>query len=111
MSILFEPLKLKNHTLQNKIVVAPMCQYTAENGFATNWHLVHLGQFAIGKAGLIIQEATAVVPEGRITYGDLGIWSDAHIEKLQEITQFIKEQDCTARTAESREPFHVHPDY
>lgn len=93
MSILFEPLKLKNHTLQNKIVVAPMCQYTAENGFATNWHLVHLGQFAIGKAGLIIQEATAVNPEGRITYGDLGIWEDDQVEKLKEIVEFVHSQD------------------
>lgn len=92
MSKLFNPLKLKNHTLQNRIVVSPMCQYSAKNGFATNWHLVHLGQFAIGKAGLIMQEATAVVPEGRITYGDLGLWNDEQIEKLKEIVAFVHSQ-------------------
>jgi len=92
MSAIFNPLKLKNLTLSNRIVVSPMCQYTAEDGFANNWHLVHLGQFATGKAGAIIQEATAVVPEGRISYGDLGIWKDEHIAKYQEITNFIKEQ-------------------
>lgn len=92
MSKLFEPLNLKNHTLQNRIVVAPMCQYTAEKGYANNWHLVHLGQFAIGKAGLIIQEATAVAPEGRITYGDLGLWEDGQIEKLKEIVGFVHSQ-------------------
>ncbi|WP_410880921.1 NADH:flavin oxidoreductase/NADH oxidase [Myroides sp. DW712] len=93
MTKLFAPLQLKNHTLKNRIVVSPMCQYTAADGFATDWHLVHLGQFAIGQAAAIIQEATAVAPEGRITYGDLGIWSDEHIEKLQLITQFIKSQN------------------
>ncbi|MBB1151266.1 NADH:flavin oxidoreductase/NADH oxidase [Myroides sp. NP-2] len=94
MRKLFSSLALKHHTLKNRLVVSPMCQYTATDGFANNWHLVHLGQFAIGQAAAVIQEATAVVPEGRITYGDLGIWSDAHIEKLEEITQFIKEQNC-----------------
>lgn len=94
MKKVFSSLALKHHTLKNRLVVSPMCQYTATDGFANNWHLVHLGQFATGQAAAVIQEATAVVPEGRITYGDLGIWSDAHIEKLQEITQFIKEQDC-----------------
>lgn len=94
MKKLFSPLSLKYHTLKNRLVVSPMCQYSATDGFATDWHLVHLGQFAIGQAAAIIQEATAIVPEGRISYGDLGIWSDAHIEKLQQITQFIKEQNC-----------------
>ncbi|WP_353119828.1 NADH:flavin oxidoreductase/NADH oxidase [Myroides odoratus] len=94
MSQLFSPLRLKHHTLKNRIIVSPMCQYTATDGFATDWHLVHLGQFATGQAAAIIQEATAVVPEGRITYGDLGIWSDEHIAKLQQITQFIREQNC-----------------
>ncbi|MGG5507469.1 MULTISPECIES: NADH:flavin oxidoreductase/NADH oxidase [unclassified Myroides] len=94
MHLLFRSLRLKNHTLKNRIIVSPMCQYTATDGFATDWHLVHLGQFATGQAAAIIQEATAVVPEGRITYGDLGIWSDDHIPKLQQITQFIREQHC-----------------
>ncbi|MBB1139765.1 NADH:flavin oxidoreductase/NADH oxidase [Myroides sp. WP-1] len=94
MSLLFSSLRLKNHTLKNRIIVSPMCQYSATDGFATDWHLVHLGQFATGQVAAIIQEATAVVPEGRITYGDLGIWSDEHIEKLQQITKFIKAQNC-----------------
>lgn len=91
---LFSPLHLQHQTLKNRIVVSPMCQYTAEDGFANDWHLVHLGQYAIGQVGAIIQEATAVVPEGRISYGDLGIWKDEHIEKLQQITSFIKSQNC-----------------
>ncbi|MFD1769762.1 NADH:flavin oxidoreductase/NADH oxidase [Sphingobacterium suaedae] len=92
MSHLFSPLSLTNVELPNRIVVSPMCQYSAEDGFATDWHLVHLGQFAIGRAGAVIQEATAVVPEGRISYGDLGIWNDEHIEKYRQITSFIKSQ-------------------
>ncbi|WP_413513108.1 NADH:flavin oxidoreductase/NADH oxidase [Myroides odoratus] len=94
MKKLFTPLPLTHHTLKNRLIVSPMCQYSATDGFATDWHLVHLGQFATGQAAAVIQEATAIVPEGRITYGDLGIWSDAHIEKLQQITQFIKAQNC-----------------
>lgn len=96
MSKLFTPLNLSTIRLKNRIVVAPMCQYSSTNGFATDWHLVHLGQYAIGQAGAIIQEATAVTPEGRITYADLGIWSDNHIEKLKQITTFIKAQGCIA---------------
>lgn len=92
MSLLFTPLQLKNQKLQNRIVVAAMCQYSAENGYATPWHFMHLGQFAAGKAGAIIQEATAVVPEGRISYKDLGLWEDGQIAKLKEITSFIKSQ-------------------
>lgn len=92
MSLLFQPLELKNHTLQNRIVVSPMCQYSSENGFANNWHLAHLGQFAMGRAALVIQEATAVSPEGRITYADLGIWSDEHIPVLKNIVNFVHSQ-------------------
>lgn len=92
MSILFSPLQLQNQTLTNRLVVSPMCQYSAEDGFANHWHLVHLGQFAIGKAGAIIQEATAVVPEGRISYGDLGLWKDEHIPTLKTITDFVHTQ-------------------
>ncbi|WP_330442393.1 NADH:flavin oxidoreductase/NADH oxidase [Flavobacterium sp. C4GT6] len=88
-SKLFSLLQIKSIILKNRIVISPMCQYSAHNGFANNWHLVHLGSRAIGGAGLIIQEATAVSPEGRITPEDLGIWSDEHIEKLKEITSFI----------------------
>lgn len=75
-------------------MVSPMCQYSAVDGFANNWHLVHLGQFATGGAAAIIQEATAVAPEGRISAGDLGIWKDEHIEKFKEITTFIKEHNA-----------------
>lgn len=93
---LYSPLLLKNFRLKNRIVVSPMCQYSAEQGFATDWHLVHLGQFAIAAAGAVIQEATSVSPEGRITYGDLGIWEDGQIEKYRQITDFIKSQGSIA---------------
>lgn len=92
MSLLFSPLALKNITIPNRLIVSPMCQYSAVDGFANNWHLVHLGQFAIGKAGLIVQEATAVAPEGRISYGDLGLWKDEHIPALKQIVDFVHEQ-------------------
>ncbi|WP_430614861.1 NADH:flavin oxidoreductase/NADH oxidase [Flavobacterium sp. JP2137] len=88
----FQPLRLENLELKNRFVVSPMCQYSSEDGFATAWHLVHTGQFAIGQAAAIIQEATAVTPDGRISYGDLGIWKDEHITKLAEITAFVKSQ-------------------
>ncbi|NRT14398.1 2,4-dienoyl-CoA reductase-like NADH-dependent reductase (Old Yellow Enzyme family) [Flavobacterium sp. 28A] len=92
-SQLFTPIKIKDITFKNRIAIAPMCQYSATDGFATNWHLVHLGSRAIGGAALIIQEATTVAPEGRISPGDLGIWSDAHIEKFSEINAFIESQN------------------
>ncbi|HLW15685.1 MAG TPA: NADH:flavin oxidoreductase/NADH oxidase [Flavobacteriaceae bacterium] len=91
MSLLFEEYKLEHFNLRNRLVVAPMCQYSAEDGYATDWHLVHLGQYALGGAGAIIQEATSVSPEGRISYGDTGIWEDGQIEKYKQITKFIKE--------------------
>lgn len=93
---LFSPLSLRDLTLRNRIAVSPMCQYSAENGFANDWHLVHLGSRAAGGAALIIQEATAVSPEGRISPGDLGIWDDAHIEMLRRITSFIHSQGSVA---------------
>lgn len=92
MSYLFSPLTIKDITFRNRIVISPMCQYSAEDGFANDWHLVHLGSRAVGGASLIIQEATAVSPEGRISPGDLGIWKDEHIEKLKQITAFISRQ-------------------
>ncbi|OLY93975.1 2,4-dienoyl-CoA reductase [Cnuella takakiae] len=92
MALLFEPLALRSITLRNRIAVSPMCQYSAEDGFANDWHLVHLGSRAVGGAGLIIQEATAVSPEGRISPGDLGIWKDEHIPFLQRMNQFIAAQ-------------------
>jgi 2,4-dienoyl-CoA reductase-like NADH-dependent reductase (Old Yellow Enzyme family) len=90
MAKLFLPLTIKSVTFKNRIVVSPMCQYSCTDGFASDWHLVHLGSRAVGGAALIIQEATAVAPEGRISYGDAGIWKDDHIEKWKQITDFIK---------------------
>ena len=90
MPHLFEPIKIKDITLRNRIGVSPMCQYSYQNGFSNDWQLVHLGARAIGGAGLVIAEATAVLPEGRITPDDLGIWSDEHVESLARVTQFLK---------------------
>jgi 2,4-dienoyl-CoA reductase-like NADH-dependent reductase (Old Yellow Enzyme family) len=92
-SKLFSPLQIKNITFKNRIVISPMCQYSATDGFANDWHLVHLGSRASGGAGLIIQEATAVSPEGRISPGDLGLWKDEQIEKMQAINRFIVSQN------------------
>jgi 2,4-dienoyl-CoA reductase-like NADH-dependent reductase (Old Yellow Enzyme family) len=89
MPHLFSPIKIKNLELKNRIVVSPMCEYSSEDGFANDWHLVHLGSRAVGGAALVITEATAVSHEGRISYGDLGIYKDEHIEKLKQITDFI----------------------
>ncbi len=96
MSQLFSPLTIKNITLKNRIVVSPMCQYSCKDGFATDWHLVHLGSRAVGGAALIIQEASAVSADGRITYADLGIWKDEHIEKLKTIVDFIHSNGAVA---------------
>jgi 2,4-dienoyl-CoA reductase-like NADH-dependent reductase (Old Yellow Enzyme family) len=92
MPNLFSPLQLRGFTLPNRIAVSPMCQYSCEEGFATDWHLVHLGSRAVGGAGLVVMEATAVSPEGRISPQDHGIWQDAHIPKLRQITDFIRSQ-------------------
>lgn len=89
MAHLFSPLKIKNIELKNRIAVSPMCEYSSEDGFANDWHLVHLGSKAVGGAGLIITEATAVSAEGRISFADLGIYHDEHIPKLKQITDFI----------------------
>jgi len=96
MSKLFSPLKIKDVEFKNRIVISPMCQYSAVDGFANDWHLVHLGSRAVGGAALIIQEATAVSPEGRISPGDLGLYKDKHIEKLHQITEFIHKQGALA---------------
>jgi len=92
-SQLFSPITLKSITLKNRIAISPMCQYSAVDGFANDWHLVHLGSRASGGAALIIQEATAVSPEARISPADLGIWKDEHIEKLKTINEFIVSQN------------------
>ena len=91
MALLFEPIKIRNIELKNRIVVSPMCQYSSVDGFANDWHFVHLGTHAVGGASLIFTEATAVCPEGRISPDDLGIWKDEHITFLKKITGFIKE--------------------
>ncbi|WP_207492384.1 NADPH dehydrogenase NamA [Aridibaculum aurantiacum] len=93
---LFQPITFRNITLKNRIVVSPMCQYSSADGYANDWHLVHLGSRAVGGAGLIICEASAVTPEGRITPDDLGIWKDDHIPMLQRITSFIHEHGSVA---------------
>ncbi|MRX39072.1 oxidoreductase [Flavobacterium sp. LC2016-23] len=92
-SLLFSPLTIKKITLKNRIVISPMCQYSAIDGFANDWHLVHLGSRASGGAALIIQEATAVSPEARISPSDLGIWKDEHLQKLKQINEFIVSQN------------------
>ena len=92
MPHLFDELQLRGLTLRNRIGVSPMCQYFGKDGLADDWHLVHLGARAAGGAGLVFVEATGVVPEGRITPGCLGIWSDDHIEPLARIAQFVKGQ-------------------
>lgn len=92
MSKLLSPLTIKEIVLRNRIAIPPMCQYSAVDGFANDWHLVHLGSRATGGASLIIQEATAVSPEGRISPGDLGLYHAGHIEKLKQITTFIASQ-------------------
>ncbi|NOT94418.1 NADPH dehydrogenase NamA [Ferruginibacter sp.] len=96
MSLLFSSLTIKSVTFKNRLVVSPMCQYSSADGFANDWHLVHLGSRAVGGAALIIQEATAVNCAGRITYADMGIWKDEHIEKLSTIVSFIHQNDAVA---------------
>lgn len=96
MTHLFEPLTLRSITLPNRIVVSPMCQYSSIDGFANDWHVVHLGSRAVGGAGLVMTEATAVTPQGRISPRDLGLWSDDHIETLTRIVHFIHQQGSVA---------------
>jgi len=93
---LLSPLTLRSLTLRNRIAMAPMCQYSAEDGMANDWHLVHLGSRAVGGTGLVIVEATGVTPDGRITPGDLGIWSDGHIAPLAHIARFVHSQGAVA---------------
>jgi len=88
---LFQPLTVKSVMLRNRIGVSPMCQYSSEDGVANDWHLVHLGSRAVGGAALVIAEATAVSPEGRISPGDAGIWAEKHIEPIARINRFMKQ--------------------
>ena len=96
MSQLFSPLTLRHLTLRNRVVVSPMCQYSAQGGIANDWHFAHLARFALGGFGLVILEATGVVPEGRISYGDLGLWDDSQIAPLARIAGFLKSQGAAA---------------
>ena len=93
---LFDELKIRGLTLANRIAVSPMCQYSCENGLANDWHLVHLGSRAVGGAGLVIVEATAVAANGRISAQDMGIWSDAHVEPLARVARFMQSQGSAA---------------
>jgi 2,4-dienoyl-CoA reductase-like NADH-dependent reductase (Old Yellow Enzyme family) len=92
MPALFSPLAIRGITLPNRIAVSPMCEYSSEDGFANDWHLVHLGSRAVGGAGLVLTEAAGVEPNGRITYADLGIWKQEHVGPLRRITDFVKSQ-------------------
>ena len=97
MSFLFQPIQIRNIEIKNRIFVAPMCQYSSikNDGYPTDWHLVHLGTRAVGGAGLVMFEATAVNPAGRISPQDLGIWSDDHIDSFARIVNFLKDQHST----------------
>jgi 2,4-dienoyl-CoA reductase-like NADH-dependent reductase (Old Yellow Enzyme family) len=90
--MLFEPFQLRGLSLRNRIVVSPMCQYSSHDGFADDWHLVHLGSRAVGGAGLVFTEATAVEARGRISPEDLGLWKDAHVAPLERVTRFVRGQ-------------------
>ena len=90
MAHLFEPLALRSVTLSNRVAVSPMCEYSSDDGFANDWHLVHLGSRAVGGAGLVLTEATAVEARGRISARDLGLWKDAHVEFLSRIVRFLE---------------------
>src|SRR6058998_2794354 len=112
---LFDPLAIREVKFANRVFVSPMCQYSSHDGFANDWHFVHLGSRAVGGAGLVMTEATAVLPEGRISPEDLGIWSDEHIEMLSRIVSFIHEQGSIAgmqlahagRKASTRRPWET----
>lgn len=92
MAQLFTPLRIRELEFKNRIAVSPMCQYSSQDGFANDWHFVHLGSRAVGGAALVMTEATAVSPEGRISPVDLGLWKDEHIQQLRKITDFIIQQ-------------------
>jgi len=113
VSRLFSPLTLRGTTFRNRAWISPMCQYSSVEGHPTDWHLVHLGSFARGGAGLVMQEATAVTAEGRISPWDAGIWTDAQAEDYRRITEFIRSQGAVpgiqlahaGRKASSRRPW------
>ena len=92
MATLFTSFKLRDRVFKNRIFVSPMCQYSSENGMPSHWHLVHLGSRAVGGAALVIVEATAVSPEGRISPWDSGMWSEDHVAGFTPIARFVKDQ-------------------
>jgi 2,4-dienoyl-CoA reductase-like NADH-dependent reductase (Old Yellow Enzyme family) len=96
MTHLFDPLAVRDLTFANRVFVSPMCEYSSTDGYVSDWHFVHLGSRAVGGAGLVLTEATAVLPEGRISPQDLGIWMDEHIEPLARVVRFIHEQGSVA---------------
>src|ERR1700719_2429536 len=96
MPHLFDSFSIRDLEFTNRVVVSPMCEYSSVDGFANDWHLVHLGSRAVGGAGLVITEASAVVPEGRITPQDLGIWKDEHVAMLARIVEFLHSQGAHA---------------
>ncbi|GAC1307011.1 MAG: hypothetical protein NVSMB14_12750 [Isosphaeraceae bacterium] len=93
---LLSPLRFRGVTFRNRIGVSPMCQYVANEGMADDWHLVHLGSRAVGGAGLVMVEATSVTRDGRISLGDMGIWTDDHVEPLARIARFVRAQGAVA---------------
>ena len=114
MSTLFSPFQLRDISFKNRIAVSPMSQYRAIDGVANDWHMVHLGRFALGGAGLVYAEATAVEQDGRRTHGDLGIWNDEQVESLRPITKFLEAEGAVpgiqlahaGRKASERRPWH-----
>jgi 2,4-dienoyl-CoA reductase-like NADH-dependent reductase (Old Yellow Enzyme family) len=96
MAHLFDPLSIRDLTFANRVFVSPMCECSSVDGYANDWHFVHLGIRAVGGAGLVLTEATAILPEGRISPQDLGIWSNDHIEPLARIVRFIHAQGSVA---------------
>lgn len=96
MTMLFSPVTYRGLTLKNRVLVAPMCQYSAKHGLANDYHLVHYGRFALGGFGLVIVEATAVTADGRISYADLGIWEDEQVAPLKRITDFLRQHGCAS---------------
>lgn len=96
MSLLLSPCQIRDLTLRNRLVVSPMCQYSAIGGVANDWHFAHLSRFALGGFGTVMVEATAVSPQGRITYGCLGLWDDAQVAPLAHIAAFLKSQGAAA---------------
>src|SRR5437868_2680825 len=113
---LFDPLAIRDLNFANRVFVSPMCQYSSHDGYANDWHLVHLGSRAVGGAGLVLAEATAVLPEGRISPEDLGLWSDAHVDGLARIATFVAEHGAVpgiqlahaGRKASTNRPWEGH---